>query len=304
MQAQGLGLRSNAEFIGTLIEEFAHLNLVTSNKQETFYNVAGAFDIETSSFYDNDVKAAIMYEWTFGLGYIVNGEFRRLKTYGRTWEQFEIFLEAVSKVLKLNNKLRLVVYVHNLPYEWQWIRKHFRWTKVFYLDARKPVYAITSLGIEFRCSLKLSGKSLAKTADDLLKYKSKKMVGDLDYSLIRTPKTPLTQTELGYCEADVDVVLCYIQEKIEQEGDITLIPLTKTGYVRRYCKDACFQKGEVLENEDAYEELNLEPIGVSRTERVFSGRVYPRKCSQDWDYSHEGWLFRLFEFLSSGDGGI
>ena len=304
MQTQGLSLKSNAEFIGTLIDEIANLELVTSNKQETFYNVAGAFDIETSSFYDYDVKAAITYEWTFGLGYLVDGEFRRLKTYGRTWKQFEIFLTAVSEILQLNANRRLVIYVHNLPYEWQFMRKHFEWTKVFYLDARKPVYAITTLGVEFRCSLKLSGKSLAKTADDLVKYKSKKMVGDLDYSLIRTPETPLTPTELGYCEADVDVILCYIQEKIEQEGNITLIPLTKTGYVRRYCKDACFQKGEVLEDEDSYEELDVEPIGISRTERVLSGRVYPCQCSPDRDYSHESWLFRFFEFLSCRDGSV
>lgn len=303
MQTSDTSLISNADFIGRLcvLQDLGKLPVVISNKKDKFYNIPAAFDIETSSFYNHDLKCAITYEWTFGIGFIDDGEFRRLKTYGRTWEQYEIFIDAVSKILELKSNKRLVVYVHNLPYEWQFMRKHFRWTKVFYIDQRKPVYAISNGSVEYRCSLKLSGKSLAKTANDLLKYKAKKMVGDLDYSLIRTPATPLTQKELGYCEGDVDVILCYIQEKIEQEGDITHIPLTKTGYVRRYCKAACFQEREVYENEDPYAELDFETSGVSRAERVLSGRIYPCKCSPDRDYSHESWLFRLFEFLSSGD---
>lgn len=306
METSVITLVSNAEFIGRLCElqNTDKLPIVKSNKKEAFYNIPAGFDIETSSFYNHDLKCAITYEWTFGIGYLEYGEFRRLKTYGRTWDQFYIFLDAVSKILGLSDHYRLVVYVHNLPYEWQFMRKHFRWTKVFYIDQRKPVYAINNAGVEFRCSLKLSGKSLAKTASDLLKYKVKKMVGDLDYNLIRTPETPLTPTELGYCEADVDVILCYIQEKIEQEGDITRIPLTKTGYVRRYCKNACFQGKELPQDEDPYADLDFECSGVSRTERMLSGRIYPRKCSPDRDYSHESWLFRLFEFLSCGYGGV
>lgn len=298
------GLKSNADFIAKLIEVYPNLTTVTSNKKETFWNIPAAFDIETSSFYSHDKKCAITYEWTFGIGYIENGEFRRLKTYGRTWEQYAVFIACVSQILSLSDKRRLVVYVHNLPYEWQFMRKQFSWTKVFFLDQRKPVYAIATSGVEYRCSLKLSGKSLANTAKDLVKYKAKKMVGDLDYALIRTPITPLTPTELGYCEMDVEVLLCYIQEKIEQEGDIAKIPLTKTGYVRRYCKNACFPESEVHEDEDPYADVDFDRAGVSRTERMLSRRVYPCQCSPDRDYSHEGWLFRLFEQLSRRDGGI
>ena len=118
MQTSGTNLLSNADFIGALVREVDAIELVTSNKQETFLNIPGAFDIETSSFYDNDKKCAIMYEWTFGLGYVKDGEFRRLKTYGRTWQQFIVLLDCVSTLFSLNSKRRLVVYVHNLPYEW------------------------------------------------------------------------------------------------------------------------------------------------------------------------------------------
>lgn len=303
MQEQVVNLISNVDFISTIISNLDRLNTVKTNKQVELYNISAGFDIETSSFYDNDLKTAIMYEWTFGIGYIDrDNEFKTLITYGRTWRQFEVLLDAVSKVLDLHENKRLVVYVHNWPYEWQFIRKRFTWTKVFFLDERKPVYAINDMNVEFRCSLKLSGKSLANTAKDLLKYHADKMVGDLDYSLIRHPKTPLTQTELGYCYNDVKVMLCYIQEKIEQEGDISRIPLTKTGYVRRYCKNAMFP--EMEESEDAYEYLDFESVGVSRAKRSISRRIYPCKCSPSWDSAYERWFLRLYEQLSRSNGGV
>lgn len=52
-----------------------------------------------------------------------------------------------------------------------------------------------------------------KMGEDLQKYKVEKKVGDLDYNLVRTSSTPLTEQELGYCENDIRVVIAYIQEK-------------------------------------------------------------------------------------------
>ena len=286
------------QFIDTLVRLGHNLPTIKDNKKITFYNIPAGFDIETSSFYRYDTKQAIMYEWTFGIGYIEDDNFQTLITAGRTWEEFITFLGAVSTWLECNaESRRLVVYVHNLPYEWQFMRKLFTWEKVFLIDDRKPVYAITSTGIEFRCSLKLSGKSLANTAKDLTKYKTQKMEGDLDYSKIRHPETPLTEKEWGYCEHDVQVMLAYIQEKIEKDGNITRIPLTKTGYVRRYCKRSCFPESE--EVQDAYLELEAEATGVSRAERSLCRRIYPRQSEKGWYDSSEGWLFRLYELLSS-----
>lgn len=266
---------------------------VTDNKKQTFYNIPAAFDIETSSFYDGEEKRAIMYEWTFGIGDMV--------TYGRTWEEFITLLECTSHILKCTENRRLVVYVHNLPYEFQFLRKHLVWTKVFLLDDLKPVYAICDLGIEFRCSLKLSGKSLANTAKDLTSHNIKKMVGDLDYSKLRTPLTPLTETELRYCEYDVRVVIAYIDEKIAQDGNITKIPLTNTGYVRRYCRNACFR--EMGTDVSAYEELDFDTPGVSRTQRSISRRIYPCQCPPRGEEVTEDWFIRFHQFLSERNGG-
>lgn len=291
---------SNSEFL--LKVNTLELPTIKDNKQISYFNIPAGFDIETSSFYVNDQKCAIMYEWSFGIAYKNEEELKTVTTCGRTWEEFETFLKALSFFLGCSDSRRLVVYVHNLPYEWQFIRKRFQWNKVFLIDERKPVYAITSDGIEFRCSLKLSGKSLANTAKDLTKYKTEKMTGDLDYSLIRHPHTPLTDKEWGYCEHDILVMLYYIQEKIESDGDITRIPLTKTGYVRRYCKKCCFP--EVEDIFDVHEELETETIGVSRIERGILRRIYPRKSEAGRYDSQESWFIRLYEFLSGINDSI
>lgn len=252
------GLINNAEFLHKIVT--ANLPITTDNKKISYYEVPAAFDIETSSFYYNAEKNASMYIWQFG---ILNWV-----TYGRTWDELKAFLNTLSVVMNLSDDLKLIVYVHNLAYEWQFIRKQFKWDKVFFLDERKPVYAQTG-GIEFRCSLKLSSKSLAKVGEDLVKYKEHKHVGDLDYQLNRFHSTPMTDEELGYCEADIRVLLAYIQEKIETDGSICYIPLTNTGYVRNYCRRACFRKYKDYKN--LMDLLTLEPDEYKQLKRGFAG---------------------------------
>ena len=213
---------------------------IKTNKKIEYYNIPCAFDIETSSFYQftgvNKQKVAIMYEWTFAIYDHV--------TIGRTWNEFIFLINKLIDMLDISPSKRLIIYVHNLAFEFQFMRKHFLWKKVFSLKERKPIQAITEDGIEFRCSYKLSGYSLSKLSDQLQKYKIHKMDGDLDYRLIRHSLTPLTKKELGYCINDVLVVNCYIQELIEHEGDITKLPLTKTGFVRNLTRKNCLYSGD------------------------------------------------------------
>ena len=131
---------------------------------------------------------------------------------------------------------RVVIFIENEAFEFQFMRKYFDWEYVFSLDERRPVAALTTLGIEFRCSYILSGYSLEKIGENLMTYKCKKLVGQYDYSKIRHSDTPLTQTELNYCEMDVRVIMAYIQEKIEEDGSIANILLTNTSYVRQYVR--------------------------------------------------------------------
>ena len=228
------------EFIAEAMRN-APSQLEVEKDRVTYYNIPASFDIEVSSFkaYDSkgqEIKCSTMYIWQFGL----NGSV----IFGRTWDEFFELLGIMQNALDISEEKHLVIYVHNLGYEFQFLKDWITWDKVFAIKQRRPVYALAG-GFEFRCSLLLSNYRLAYIGKKLLyKYPMEKMVGDLDYSKIRHSSTPLTPSELGYCINDVKVVMCYIQQKIEEDGDITKIPLTNTGYVRNYCREWCFSGGE------------------------------------------------------------
>ena len=207
-----------------------------------YLNIPCSFDIETTSFYDGLAKKAIMYIWTCN----INGT----TFYGRTWQQFIDLIRIASEVFECNKfNRRLIIYVHNLEYEFQFMRKWFEWHDIFADEKRSPLYCVTETGIEFRCSYRLSGYSLAKLGDELSTYKTEKMVGDLDYYKLRHSLTPLTDKEFKYCYKDTQVVVCYIQEEIERnENNIAKIPYTKTGYVRRFCQQRCLASSGKQDN--------------------------------------------------------
>ena len=209
-------------------------DIIKTPKKIQYLNIESAFDIETSSIIDDGVKVALSYVWAFGLG---DGE---EIYYGRTWEEFQELIELLVNHFQLFDERRLIIYVHNLGYEFQFMRKYFEWKNVFSVDERKPIKALTVDGIEFKDSYILSGYSLEHTARNLVNHNVKKLVGDLDYSLTRHSGTEITEQEFGYIRNDIEIILAYINEQIEQYGNITKIPLTNTGRVRKYVRNNCY----------------------------------------------------------------
>lgn len=235
----------NPSEIKEAILEVGILPIVKSNKKIEYYNVPVAFDIEVSSFIQNENKKAIMYIWTLSL--------RGIIIQGRRWQEFIDCCNYISEWYELNDNKRIVFYVHNLSYEFQFFHKYFNFTKVFSLKKRAPIQAITDLGIEFRCSYKLSGYSLGVLAKQLIKYKIRKLVGDLDYSLLRNSKTVMTKEEIDYCINDVQIIIAYIDEYLDRVKYIYDIPLTKTGAVRKLTRNYCFyNNGNKKENKDTF----------------------------------------------------
>lgn len=223
--------------IKKLFENFKYTIIrkyIPATKSVTEYiNIPCGFDIETTSTYNDDEKVAFMYLWSVG---ILNEDYI---FYGRTWDEFLNLLDELQDVFKTNKDCILPIYVHNLSYEFQFMRKYLVWENVFAVDDRKPIKALCNKGIEFRDSYILSGYSLEKLADNLVNHTIEKLVGNLDYSLIRHEKTYIEENELEYLNNDVLIIIYYIQEQIEQYGDITKIPLTNTGRVRKYVRDNC-----------------------------------------------------------------
>lgn len=247
---------------------------IKTNKKVTYLNIESAFDIETTSYINNGEKSAFMYIWMFGLG------LGKDIFYGRTWEELLDLCERLQHYFGLNENRRLVIYVHNLGYEFQFMCNYFKWENVFAINERKPIKALCSYGIEFRDSYILSGYSLANTAKNLTTHKVRKLEGDLDYSLIRHHSTQLTDKELGYCSNDIEIILAYINEQIAQYDDITKIPLTNTGRVRKYVKDACYytssnhrksNRGKYQRYRQIMSDLTLDKPTYIQLKRAFMG---------------------------------
>ena len=98
-----------------------------------YLNIPCSFDIETSSFYEGLAKKAIMYIWTLN----INGT----TFIGRTWKQFIDTINVISDTFELNKfNRRLLIYIHNLEYEFQFMRKWFDWYDIFADDKRQPLY--------------------------------------------------------------------------------------------------------------------------------------------------------------------
>lgn len=207
---------------------------LSKTKERVYSEQISAFDIETSSYLDNDRYRGFMYIWQFC--------FDGVCVYGRYWEEFFVFLEMIARKLE---GLRHVIYVHNLAFEYQFMYRYlydrYRKIEVFATNKRKPLTVrVPQLNMEFRCSYKLSNMSLAKATSTELGCQYVKAIGDLDYSVYRDPETHLNDDEFGYSMIDVLSLHSYIKAKMHNEGDdIGTIPLTSTGYVRRDCRNAC-----------------------------------------------------------------
>lgn len=210
--------------------EILKKDIVKSGKHKMYQRHPMTFDIETSKIpKDNDGHyEAFMYIWQICIeGNVV---------FGRRWEELQKFMEKVVNAYKLSENERVVVYVHNLSFEFQFIQDFFKFTDVFAMASRSILTAKTA-HLEFRCSYKLSNMSLAKFIENTPNTLHYKGVDDLDYSTVRTPDTTLTEVELGYCFNDVKGLYECVMELLK-EDNIATIPLTSTGYVRRDCRHA------------------------------------------------------------------
>ena len=117
--------------IDEMLDDF---KFVTNNKKISYLNVASSFDIESTSFIDeDDNKVALMYAWTFNL----NGKHIE----GRTWSEFIEVCYKLSDRYGLNKEHRMIIYIHNLAFEFQFFRKRFEFLErqIIYGRRKKSV---------------------------------------------------------------------------------------------------------------------------------------------------------------------
>lgn len=186
-----------------------------------FYDITCTLDIETTNL-DAD-------GFLYTIQFCIDGVCCVLR-------YVEDFIECVEFIITkwhITENQRLVFYVHNLGYEFvylsQILAREWGIKRALYTASRKPLYITFCNGIELRDSLKLFQKSLARAT---VGCPHEKLVGDLDYTVYRTPDTELTQKEFDYCVNDVIGLYEAIERlKAERGYNQATIPYTNTGMV-------------------------------------------------------------------------
>lgn len=213
------------------LEEFPFSKLKAEQKGKSKYiELPGTYDIETSTIHKNDdTYEGFMYHWQACIeGYVV---------FGRTWKEFQEFINKLIDSYLLSKSKKLVIYVHNLSYEFQFLWRFFNVSNVFATDSRKVLKAVINDCIELRCSYRLSNMNLQKFIENTPGTIHMKGVGDLDYKIVRTPSTKLTEKGYGYNFNDVMGLYEALLFRL-QTDTLDTIPLTSTGYIRRKCRNA------------------------------------------------------------------
>ena len=261
-----------------------------------------AFDIESTTI--DEIQQAIMYIWQLQID--------DLTVIGRTWQEF---LQCIAKLCSVcNDKEYFVIFVHNLSYEFQFLRGIYNFTKeeVFAVDSRKILKCTMFNHIEFRCSYLHSNMSLSEYTEKM-KAEHRKLDGEeFDYSIKRYQWTELTTKELEYCINDVLGLVESIRNEMEHDGDnLYTFPLTSTGYVRRDAKRAMkkispwFVKNQLADFR--IYSLCREAFrgGDTHANRYYAGKVLHGVKSADRSSSYPDVLcncqFPVGEFFYKGD---
>lgn len=230
----------------------------TGNKQ--YCDIISSFDIETTA--DHDIEQSFMYVWMLSLDENV--------IIGRTWEQYIKVCEEIAGACE-DIDAYLPVFVHNFSYEFHFLRGVMDFEHAFAVRRRKILKAV-AYRMEYRCTYFLTQLSLEKLTS---KYNVKHAKSKMDYSIYRTPSTPLTPDETTYIVNDVIGLSESIRCQMAAWGDdIYSLPVTQTGYVRREVKKRMnYKKLEVQKHFPEYEVYN-ELLAAFRGGNTHANRMY------------------------------
>ena len=231
---------------------------------------------------------AFMYQWqTCIAGQVV---------FGRYWDDLFDLWEKVRDELHLKKLKRMVCFVHNLGFEFSFLypflKERYGELQIFATAPHQPVKIfVEALGIEFRCSWKMSNMNLYNFTKTELGCPYVKPYDDLEYRKIRTPKTQLTAREKSYCVVDVLGLYWAVKSKMAADHDtIASLPITSTGYPRRITRRACRKYFNY--REQIFNKLKLTPFiyqmlkeagrgGSTHANRYFANLIWEDVTSYD-----------------------
>ena len=189
-----------------------------------------SLDTETSHNHNDEAPECWIYQWAFS--------FNQRLYYGRKPSDLIKRLKDIIQFYDINEHRHIVVFVHNLPYDFSYLSLFLRDAfgdpvHLLASEPHKPFYIIYENGLEFRCSYKLSNDSLERWGNKL-GIRHPKIVGAIDYDAIKYQDTPLPRNDWRYMFTDCIALDECLKKQMEIYGDnIITMPLTSTGYPRR-----------------------------------------------------------------------
>ena len=198
-----------------------------------------AFDTETSTITMDGNQIAFMYVWQMA---VENEAF-----YGRTWSEFKRCLQKMKNEMHLAVDYKLIVYVHNLKYDFGFYKKEVNLDgSDFVARSRRTVLKhIMDDCFEVRDSAVYTEEPLEHMGEEIGISKMK----GYDYSKIRHALTPLTPEELEYCEHDVLILTRYFRLEAEKLNcSIYKLALTATQKIKRGINEEFSRESRMYQN--------------------------------------------------------
>lgn len=191
-----------------------------------------SLDTETAWNHDEAAPAAWIYQWAFKFGDDI--------VIGRRPSELCETLKKIAERYELTKAKKLVIFVHNLSYDIQYLKDFLRYYfgKPKILAVKPHKFITYEVGpFLFKCTYKLSNKGLARWAEDLGTEHKKLKEEKAYYDEIHYQDEELTGENWEYQIQDVVVLDECVEKQMEAYGDTLMsIPLTFTGYVRRQAR--------------------------------------------------------------------
>lgn len=183
-------------------------------------------DTETSHNHNEDDPVAWVYQFAmkFGSLYLV----------GRKPSDLIEWLDFIADGMGLNESNKIVIYVHNLSYDMQYLKnyliEHYETFNVLALKSHKILQVETDFFV-FKCTYLLSNRSLDAWVN-ALNVNHIKATGTIDYDLIRYQDDTLSDNDWRYQLSDVASMADCFEKECNDQFNVQTIPLTSTGFVR------------------------------------------------------------------------
>lgn len=173
----------------------------------------------------------------------------------------------LAKELNLDPQHRIITIIHNASYDLSYLLPYIRTYmpqghKYGIFDSPNKCIIYRQNCFEFRCTFRLTNASLYKWSNEM-KVDHVKQIGMYDYNKVLYQDSSLTRKEIDYGTYDVlAMVEAWKKQLAAFKDDITTVPLTATGYVRRILRRATRNNYYYRQNYFWDNQLNLNQMDM------------------------------------------